>query len=151
MVDAYTKRERVALLNRLREQLLAQREKFEEYLVVLEQQEDAISGGDAERLARYVEMESRVIGDIEAAQRVVAPLAAVYREVTAKPDPEIVDLTDSLGRLHKEASERNQRNQELLRGGIETLRQEIEAVRKSRQPHNVYSSRNTATVLDIST
>lgn len=151
MVDAYTKRERVALLNRLREQLLAQRETFEEYLLVLEQQEAAISEGDAERLSHCVEMETRIIGDIEAAQRVVAPLSAVYREVVAEPDPEIVDLTDTLGRLHKEARERNVRNQELLRGGMETLRQEIAAVRKPQQPHNVYSSKGTATVLDIST
>ncbi|MFP4300880.1 MAG: flagellar export chaperone FlgN [Spirochaetaceae bacterium] len=151
MVDAYTKRERVALLNRLREQLVAQREKFEEYLIVLEQQEEAISEGDSEGLARYVEMETRIIGEIEATQRVVAPLSAVYREVTAEPDPEIVDLTESLGRLHKEASQRNRRNQELLRGGIETLRQEIAAVRNFQKPRNVYSSRDTATVLDIST
>lgn len=151
MINAQTKRERVALLNKLRSQLLAQRDKFEEYLVVLEQQEAAIAEGDAERLGRYVEMESQIIGDIEAVQRVVAPLAAVYREVTPEPDPEIVDLTETLGHLHKEASKRNSRNQELLRGGMESLRQELEAVKQPQRAYNVYSSRDTATVLDIST
>jgi flagellar biosynthesis/type III secretory pathway chaperone len=141
----------MALLSKLRDQLLAQREKFEEYLLVLEQQEVAIAEGDAERLGRYVEMETRIIEDIEAVQRVVAPLSAVYREVTPEPDPEIVDLTETLGNLHKETSKRNLRNQELLRGGIETLREEIEAVRQPQRAVNVYSSRDTATLLDIST
>lgn len=151
MINAQTKRERMALLSKLRDQLLAQREKFEEYLLVLEQQEVAIAEGDAERLGRYVEMETRIIEDIEAVQRVVAPLSAVYREVTPEPDPEIVDLTETLGNLHKETSKRNLRNQELLRGGIETLREEIEAVRQPQRAVNVYSSRDTATLLDIST
>ena len=151
MINAQTKRERMAVLHSLRDQLLSQRDKFEEYLIVLEQQEAAIAEGDAELLGRYVEMETRIIGDIEATQRVVAPLSAVYREVTSEPDPEIVDLTETLGSLHREATKRNLRNQKLLQGGIESLRQEIEAVHQPQRAYNVYSTRDTATVLDIST
>ena len=143
--------ERVALLTRLRDNLLKQREKFEEYLLVLEEEETAISNRDSERLSHLVELESRIIADIGSVQKVVAPLSELYRDVTSDPDPEILDLEASLGRLHREATERNLRNQELLRGGLETLRQEIASVARPQRAVNVYSSRGTATLLDIST
>ena len=135
----------------MRNQLLAQREKFEEYLLVLEQQEAAISENDLGRLNQYVEMETEIISEIESVQRVVAPLSRMYAEVEPRPDPEVARLSESLGRLHQEATRRNLRNQELLRGGMEDLRQEITTVRSKQRPVNVYSTRDTATLLDIST
>ncbi|MFP4329814.1 MAG: flagellar export chaperone FlgN [Spirochaetaceae bacterium] len=151
MRDNYTTEERVALVTKLRERFLEQRERFEEYLVLLEQQESAIAEGDTEALGRYVEMESRIIEDIAAVQRVVTPLSEVYRSVTDEPDPEILELSESLTTLHREVSRRNLKNQELLRNGIDTLRQEIATLSRPQRTVNVYSNRGTGTLLDIST
>lgn len=151
MSETYTTEDRTALLTRLRNQLLKQREKFEDYLILLDQQEHAISEGDAERLRDYVEIESRIIEEIGAVQQVVAPLAEIYRAVTPEPDAEVLELKESLGRLHREATRRNERNQELLRDGMESLRQEIAAVSRPQRSANVYSTRGTGTLLDITT
>jgi len=151
MTETYTTEERVALLTRLREQLLTQRFRFEEYLEILEQQEAAISEKNVDKLNEYVELETRIITDIAAVQRVVTPLSEVYRAVTPEPDPEILELNDSLSRLHEEASKHNKRNQELLHGQLDTLRLELDSVRSPKRARNVYSSRDTATLLDITT
>lgn len=151
MSDSYTREERVALVTKLKERLLEQRERFEEYLILLDQQEQAIAEGDAETLSRYVEMESRIIEDIGAVQRVVTPLSEVYRSVTDDPDPEVLELSESLNSLHREATQRNLKNQELLRRGIDHLRQEIGSLSTPKRAVNVYSTRGTGTLLDIST
>mgnify|MGYP006287310655 CR=1 FL=1 len=150
-MHTYTSEERAALLTRLRDNLLRQRERFEEYLLVLDAQEEAISEGDPELLNHYVQLESRIIAEIDSVQKVVAPLSEIYRAVTPEPDPEILDLKESLGRLHQEATKRNIKNQELLRSGMEGVREEISAVRRPQRTTNVYSSRGTGTLLDITT
>ncbi|MFP3042456.1 flagellar biosynthesis protein FlgN, partial [Treponema primitia] len=76
---------RVAILKRFREMLRAQRDRFQEYLNVLDKQQDVIEKGDTEALLSHVELEEHIVSDIFNIQKVINPLEDMYRAVTAQP------------------------------------------------------------------
>jgi len=70
---------RVAILKRFRELLCQQRDRFRQYLTVLDKQKDVIENGDTDQLMAHVELEEQIVGDIFAIQKVIDPLEAMYQ------------------------------------------------------------------------
>jgi len=70
---------RVAILKRFRELLCQQRDRFRQYLTVLDKQKEVIENGDTEQLIAHVELEEQIVGDIFAIQKVIDPLEAMYQ------------------------------------------------------------------------
>ena len=73
-IDEYELNERVAVLRKLKELLLDQRCKFQEYLTVLEKQEVSIDKEDMDKLPAYIELEQRIVGTISDLQKVIKPM-----------------------------------------------------------------------------
>ena len=63
--------ERVAVLKRFKILLETQRNKFQEYLNVLEKQESSIENEDAESLKIHTEIENEVVNNIKNLQKVL--------------------------------------------------------------------------------
>ncbi len=144
--------ERVAILRRLRKLLAAQRDKFREYLRVLDRQEQDIIRRDVEKLEAHVELEQSIVRDIFAFQKAIDPLTDMYR--MAYPlqlhEEEIPVLRESLSHLKEGVLERNRRNQDLLRRHMGELRREIRDIRSRTLPKS-YSGRPEPCLIDITT
>ncbi len=121
--------ERVRTLKKLRRALVEQRDSFYSYLVVLEDQEQAIMESDAEQLERSVELERTILRDILRVQRVIDPLASLYEKVGATEAKEIEGLQGSLTRLKGQVLRRNFENRRLLTQHVEELRAEVHRLR----------------------
>jgi hypothetical protein len=126
---------RVAVLRRFRELLQAQRDRFHEYLNVLDKQKDVIERGSADDLIVHVEMEEQIMADIFAIQKVINPLDDMYHTLTGigymgLPDTAagVPDLRNALEGLKKEAVIRSGRNKELLSKRMDALRSEIKSL-----------------------
>ena len=151
---------RVAVLKRFRELLQAQRDRFRDYLAVLDKQKDLIEQGGTGDLLTHVELEEQIVADIFAIQKVIDPLEAMYR--TAYPDSasvrngdapvsEVVSLKTALEGLKTEAIARTERNKTLLVNRMDEIRKEIKTLKKN--PYitvrPIYSDEGTAALVDI--
>jgi hypothetical protein len=164
---------RVAVLKRFRELLNQQRERFRQYLDVLDKQKDVIEGGSADDLISHVELEEKIVTDIFAIQKVIDPLEEMYRTAsrgvsgetaasgrTAAAGPasaevsneerEVPSLKAALEELKAEAVVRSQRNRELLTKRMEELRLEMKTLRA--HPYAIHRSAyssESASLVDI--
>ena len=122
--------ERVALLRRFRSLLEQQRNKFQEYLTVLEKQNDSITSQNAESLLAHTELEQQVVRNIANLQKVIVPMQKMYKAAVpmAHTDEElsINTIQNELNDLQNKVLKQNQINRDLLRVHIETIRAQIQ-------------------------
>ncbi|GHV73301.1 hypothetical protein AGMMS49940_06030 [Spirochaetia bacterium] len=122
--------QRVAVLKRFRELLEAQRDRFREYLTVLDKQQETIERGNTEALLSHVELEEHIVRDIFNIQKVIDPLEDMYRTLTGREqEGETISLKAALEGLKREAVARSERNRNLLSVRMAEIRQEIKGLR----------------------
>lgn len=125
--------ERVEILRRFRTLLEQQRGKFQEYLNVLEKQQDSISSENPESLIAQTELEQQVVKNIANLQKVILPMSRMYKSVynTAENMPEeqtksIEKLQSELNDLQTKVLKQNEINRDLLRIHIDNIRTQIQ-------------------------
>jgi hypothetical protein len=160
---------RVKILKRFRELLQAQRDRFQQYLEVLEKQKDLIEGdweaSSGNELEAQVNLEERIVADIFALQKVIRPLEDMYQAAYPAPkkagrrgrprkDEEragIPDLKSALEGLSGEASLLAERNRELLSRRMDAVKTEIKTLAKSpyKKGRSVYGETPAPSLIDI--
>ena len=122
--------ERVALLRKFRGLLEQQRNKFREYLNVLEKQQNSITSENAETLIAHTELEQQVVKNIANLQKVIIPMSKMYKVSVpmAHTDEEtsINMIQNELNDLQSKVLKQNEINRDLLRGHIESIRAQIQ-------------------------
>lgn len=125
--------ERVEILRRFRTLLEQQRGKFQEYLNVLEKQQDSISSENPESLIAHTELEQQVVKNIANLQKVILPMSRMYKSVynTTENMPEeqtksIEKLQSELNDLQSKVLKQNEINRDLLRLHIDNIRTQIQ-------------------------
>lgn len=151
--------ERVALLKRFKELLQKQREKFRDYLGVLEKQAEVIKKEDTEALLVHTEIEQQIVANISSLQKVIQPIEELYIKAGLDSEDdgfyqdkiEIPTLKTDLAKLQQEVLEQNNKNRELLKTQMASLRQRIEGIKNPyRFNKSIYSStENTASIISI--
>ena len=121
--------ERVALLRKFRSLLEQQRNKFQEYLNVLEKQQDSINTQDTEKLLAHTELEQQVVKNISNLQKVIIPMQKMYKAAVpmahTAEENSIAQIQNELNTLQDKVLKQNQINRDLLRTHIETIRAQI--------------------------
>jgi hypothetical protein len=169
-LDPVEVRRRVAVLKRFRELLRQQRDRFAEYLEVLDKQKNVIENGSTDELIAHVELEEKIVSDIFSIQKVIDPLENMYHTLlpsketkgslpflagtlsadAAMEEQEVPGLKSALEELKAEAVVRSERNRGLLTKRMEELRLEMKSLRAN--PYvlrrSVYSG-ETASLVDI--
>lgn len=121
--------QRVAVLRRFRELLVRQREKFSDYLGLLDRQRADIEKGDVDALVAHVELEQGIVGEIFAVQKVIDPLEDMYKAAYKGAEPEgVSELRSTLSVLRDEVAGRNAENRALLKQRMDMLRRQIMTV-----------------------
>lgn len=121
--------ERVAILHRFRKLLQEQRNKFQEYLNVLEKQKESISEEDPEKILAHTELEQQVVKNIVNLQKVIVPVSKMYTSSSplsqTEEDREISRIQNDLSDLQDKVLKQNEINRDLLRIHIEQIRAQI--------------------------
>lgn len=122
--------ERVAILRRFRTLLEQQRSKFQEYLNVLEKQENAISTEDTNAIINHAELEQQVVAGIKNLQKVIVPMSEMYKSsaknANSESDKSVESIQNELEKLQDKVLEQNQKNRELLKKHLVQIRSQIE-------------------------
>ena len=142
---------RVKLLTRFRELLQAQRDRFRDYLNILDKQKDAIEYGSVEELTAYVELEERIVLDISSIQKVINPLESMYQNIKGDDDLELSGLRTALEGLSRDAVTMTERNKELLSHRMSSLRTEIMSLKHKpfTNPPSIYGKNEEPAFIDI--
>ena len=165
-IDSAELAQRVAVLKRFKTLLTQQRDRFRNYLELLDKQQNVIESGNAEDLLAYVEIEEKIVADIFSIQRVIDPLEEMYYSIVinkgSRKNIDNIEISDngdevpglkaSLEKLQSEAVMRSTKNKELLSKRMLELRSEIKALRNN--PYvsggrSAYANSNAATMVDI--
>ena len=148
--------ERVALLKRFKKLLEKQRQKFKDYLNVLEKQETVIKNEDTEALLVHTEIEQQIVENIQNLQKVIEPIEQMYMDIGLDSENpsisnEIPTLKTDLAKLQEEVLSQNNKNRELLKSQMAQLRQKIEGLKNPyRYTKSIYSkTENTASFINI--
>jgi len=123
--------ERIAVLKRLRYLLEEQRNKFKEYLTVLEKQQTSIDTEDSEALIKHSELEQQIVKNISNLQKVIVPMNKMYKTIAKtsnnleNPDAEISKIQNELADLQQKVLTQNKINRDLLRVHLENIKRQI--------------------------
>ena len=143
--------ERIALLRRFKSLLEQQRGKFQEYLNVLEKQQDSITAENSESLLAHTELEQQVVKNLANLQKVIVPMTRMYRATSGhsagSEEAEITKLQNELSSLQDKVLKQNEINRDLLRVHIDMLKTQManfknpyrnnRSVYASAQPHKI--------------
>lgn len=117
---------RISVVKRLKSLLEEQREKFSQYLFVLEKQEKEIEKSNIEAIVQHNEIENGIIENILNVQKVIEPIEKMYYIVNPEAqDIDVTQLKDDLGRLQVAVLKQNEKNQLMLQDKMATVNQEI--------------------------
>ena len=146
--------ERVAILKRYKKLLEQQRSKFQEYLKVLENQQNSIVSENPENLFEHTVLEEQIIKNIESLQKVIVPMNELYRQTTAasgKQDSVISALKTDLSSLQKKVLAQNSKNQQILRTHLSQIRMQLNNFRNPYSfNHSGYAQKeNVASLVEI--
>ena len=147
--------ERTAILYRFRSLLEQQREKFREYLQVLESQGRVIEDENTESLLAHTELEQQIASHIISLQKVIKPMELMYQERISKGQGDVADipvLQADLERLQRQVLERNQSNRNLLKLHMSQIKERMSTVTNPyRHNKSVYAqSAQVASMVNIS-
>lgn len=141
--------QRVAVLKRFKLLLSQQRDRFNQYLDVLDKQKDIIKKGNPDQLLAHVDLEEKIVEDIFSIQKVIEPLEVMYQASVGNVDiaavggadaeaREVPKLRAALAELRTEAVLRADQNRQLLAERMKELRLEMKTLRSN--PYAVHHS-----------
>lgn len=138
--------ERVAILRRFRALLEKQRAKFQEYLLVLEKQENSISNEDTNAIITHAELEQQVVAGIKNLQKVIVPMSEMYKASSQGLHPDadksVKNIQADLDRLQEKVLIQNQKNRELLKSHLIQIRTQLENFKNPyRNARSVYAKK----------
>ncbi len=138
--------ERVAILRRFRTLLEQQRAKFQEYLTVLEKQENSIEAEDTNAIISHAELEQQVVAGIRNLQKVIVPMSELYNSSAKgtheESDKVLASIQGELNRLQSKVLEQNQKNRELLKSHLIQIRAQLDNFKNPyRNVRSVYATK----------
>lgn len=141
--------ERVALLKKFRGLLQQQRDKFREYLTVLEKQENSIASENADALLAHTELEQQVVSNIMNLQKVIVPMSDLYKARGGDQREEsIASLQNDLSNLQNQVLTQNKKNRDLLRSHIDSIRTQIASFRNPyKNRRSIYAEKSVTASL----
>jgi hypothetical protein len=132
--------ERIAVLTRFYGLLETQRQKFQDYLDLLEKQERTIRCDNTEAAMDYCALEQEVLGHISTLEKVIIPMEGMYRDIMGD-DIEIPKLQGSLAALRRRVQKQNETNRELLKNRLLQVHSQIDTFGLFRLSQSIYADR----------
>ena len=151
--------ERIAILKRFRKLLEEQRNKFREYLDVLEKQQSAIEKGDTDAMLAHTELEQQIVANIGSLQKVITPMEKLYESKSApafggnsnSDDAKYIPhLKTDLIKLQQEVLMRNRQNCDMLRSNMAEMKNRMTMFKNPyKNSRSIYANSSTASLVNL--
>ena len=121
--------ERIAILKRFRKLLEQQRNKFQEYLMVLESQEGKITEENADSIMAHTELENQIVKNLASLQKIIVPMQGMYNAIVpgvpVADNAKVEQLQLDLANLQKQVLAQNERNRSLLQSQMSKIKNQL--------------------------
>jgi hypothetical protein len=136
------------LAKRIRENLVSQKERLENYLKILEEETDDIIKEDADKLLAHIEIEKVIIDDLTSFKKILDPLEKMYINSPFKKDETIFNLKSSLEKLTGKVKNKSTENQEKLETALIKVKANLQNIsaQKEKFGRNVYDKADSRLV-----
>ena len=147
--------ERVAIVRRFKSLLEQQRQKFKEYLNVLELQEGKIEEEDVYAIRSHEELGNQIVKNISELQRVIVPMQQLYTSTRAasynpKEAVPIEQIQSELEQLQRKVLTQNERNRELLNVHLADVRRRLSSLQNPyKSLQSIYAEKSPSTLINI--
>lgn len=130
------------LAKRIRANLVEQKEKLEDYLKLLDQQEIDINTRNADKLLSHAKVEKDVVKELSQLKIILEPLEKMYRTSEYQKDEALQGLKESIDRLSENVQKKAEANADNLTSTLDNLQKQIKQVRskKTTNTNKVYSN-----------
>lgn len=145
--------ERVAVIKRFKSLLQEQRDKFYEYLLILEKQEAEIRKENLESMQEYDRIGDAIIKNILDIQKVIEPIEAICKETKYEIwNADIGRLQEDLRSLQVAVLKQNKNNCNIIEERMFAIDEEVLKLKyKNIYPKNIYvKDRDVANYVDVS-
>ena len=129
------------LAKRIRANLVEQKEKLEDYLKLLDQQEIDINTRNADKLLSHAKVEKDVVKELSQLKIILEPLEKMYRNSAYKKDEALQGLKESIERLSENVQKKAVSNADNLTSTLDEIQKQIKQVRSKKivNTNKVYS------------
>jgi hypothetical protein len=129
------------LAKRIRANLVEQKEKLEDYLKLLNQQEIDINTRNADKLLSHAKVEKDVVKELSQLKIILEPLEKMYRSSDYKKDETLQGLKESIERLSENVQKKAVSNADNLTSTLDEIQKQIKQVRSKKMvnTNKVYS------------
>ncbi len=129
------------LAKRIRANLVEQKEKLEDYLKLLDQQEIDINTRNGDKLLSHARVEKDVVKELSQLKIILEPLEKMYRSTAYQKDEDLQGLKESIDRLSENVQKKAVANADNLTSTLEDLQKQIKQVRSKKMvnTNRVYS------------
>ena len=129
------------LAKRTRANLVEQKEKLEDYLKLLDQQEIDINTRNGDKLLSHAKVEKDVVKELSQLKIILEPLEKMYRNSAYQKDEDLQGLKESIDRLSKNVQKKAESNADTLTSALDDLQKQIKQVRSKKivNTNRVYS------------
>ncbi len=117
------------LAKKIRENLVAQKQRLTNYLNVLEHESNDIAEKDADKLQAHVKLESNIVSELNAFKKVLDPLEVMYHQ-TADKDDSLDDLRAGIMSITAKVQEKSDENKKMLDSVLADMRNQIDTLPK---------------------
>jgi hypothetical protein len=124
------------LSKRIKNNLLSQKKKLEEYLNVLENETEDLVKTDAEKLIKHIEIEKKIIADLSEFKQMLDPLEKMYLEMQDNGDLSITELRINIEKLTGHVKEKTLENKDKLETILNNVKAEFKEKSKDKFAQN---------------
>ncbi len=110
---------------RIRENLVEQKSKLENYLKLLDSENKDIVERDADKLLQHIGLEKEVISELSQLKNILAPLEVMYRNTTEANDGTLAGLKSSIEQLTKDVEKKSTLNRTELTVTLQQIKSDI--------------------------
>ena len=129
------------LAKKIRENLVAQKQRLTDYLKVLDHESADISEKDADKLQAHVKLESNIVSELNAFKKVLDPLEVMYQQTVDNNDDSLDDLRAGIMSITRKVQEKSDENKKMLDSVLAEMQSQINTLPKRNTSYNKVDSR----------
>lgn len=137
------------IAKKIRENLLEQKRRLENYLTILEHENTDIKSKDADSLSLHIGIEKEIITELSQLKVILEPLEVMYQSSPLKKDLSLSDLKKTIDKLSKDVAEKSSVNRDNLQIVLNNLRSNIKTVKSRSGYTNTSYAAAGSGILDI--
>ncbi len=137
------------IAKRIRNNLINQKKKLEDYLILLEKQNEDILKDDPDELIAYINIENNIINNLTSFKKILTPVELMYHKSPLKKDNDLVELRSCIDLLSSKVLKKADEKKKKLDEVLENVKLDLKGFSKKKKLKSSFENIKSQ-VVDIS-